>query len=79
MRLLGITIPENKRLEIGLTAVYGIGRVRAHKILDETNINQEQLITLAMLVGTDFNNGGIKGIPDEFDRVFKFIRTIKST
>lgn len=33
MRILGITIPEEKRLEIGLTAVYGIGRPRAQKIL----------------------------------------------
>ena len=26
MRISGVTIPENKRLEIGLTAVYGVGR-----------------------------------------------------
>jgi len=26
MRIAGITIPDNKRLEIGLTAVYGVGR-----------------------------------------------------
>ena len=29
MRIAGITIPEEKRLEIGLTAVYGVGRPRA--------------------------------------------------
>lgn len=39
MRLLGITIPDNKRLEIGLTAIYGIGRKRARKILDEAKID----------------------------------------
>ena len=39
MRLLGITIPDEKRLEIGLTAIYGIGRTRAKKILDEVNID----------------------------------------
>jgi small subunit ribosomal protein S13 len=38
MRLLGITIPENKRLEIGLTAIYGIGRPRAHQILKEARV-----------------------------------------
>lgn len=38
MRILGITIPSEKRLEIGLTAVYGIGRSRAKKILDEVKI-----------------------------------------
>jgi len=38
MRLLGITIPEEKRLEIGLTVIYGIGRERAHDILEETKV-----------------------------------------
>ena len=39
MRIAGITIPENKRLEIGLTAVYGVGRSRARKILLATKID----------------------------------------
>jgi len=38
MRILGITIPDNKRLEIGLTALFGIGRPRAHKILDDAKV-----------------------------------------
>jgi|SRR3989344_3224939 len=38
MRIAGITIPEGKRIEIGLTAVYGIGRSLAHTILDEAKI-----------------------------------------
>lgn len=38
MRLAGITIPEEKRLEVGLTAVYGIGRPLAKKILDRAGI-----------------------------------------
>jgi len=38
MRILGITIPDNKRLEIALTALYGVGRPRAHKILDQAGI-----------------------------------------
>lgn len=39
MRISGITIPDNKRLEIGLTALYGIGRSKALKILDEAKID----------------------------------------
>lgn len=31
-------MPEKKRLEIGLTAVYGIGRPMAHDILDQANV-----------------------------------------
>ena len=38
MRILGITIPEEKRLEISLTALYGIGRSLAHTILDQAKI-----------------------------------------
>lgn len=38
MRILGITIPEEKRIEIGLTVLYGIGRPRAHMILDTAKV-----------------------------------------
>ncbi len=40
MRILGITLPEEKRIEIGLTAVYGIGRPRAIQILAEAGVPQ---------------------------------------
>lgn len=39
MRILGITIPDDKRLEIGLTSLYGIGRPRALSILGEAKID----------------------------------------
>ena len=39
MRVSGITIPDNKRLEIGLTVIYGIGRERAHVILDQAKVD----------------------------------------
>ncbi len=39
MRILGITIPENKRLEMALTALFGIGRSRAHSILTEAGVD----------------------------------------
>lgn len=38
MRIVGITLPNNKRLEIALTAVYGVGRPLAQKILTENKI-----------------------------------------
>ncbi len=38
MRILGITLPEEKRIEIGLTVLYGIGRSRAHTILDTAKV-----------------------------------------
>ncbi|MDZ7726341.1 MAG: 30S ribosomal protein S13 [Candidatus Campbellbacteria bacterium] len=39
MRIFGITIPDEKRLEIGLTELYGVGRNRAHEILDEAGVD----------------------------------------
>jgi small subunit ribosomal protein S13 len=39
MRISGITIPDNKRLEISLTAVYGVGRPRAKEILQKLSID----------------------------------------
>ncbi|MDP3958032.1 MAG: 30S ribosomal protein S13 [bacterium] len=39
MRILGITVPEQKRLEIGLTVFYGIGRPKALRILTEANVD----------------------------------------
>ena len=38
MRLAGINIPDNKKIEIALTYVYGIGRPLAFKILEATQI-----------------------------------------
>ena len=40
MRISGITIPDNKRIEYGLTAVYGIGISSARVLLDGAKINR---------------------------------------
>ena len=39
MRILGITLPEEKRVEIGLTVLFGVGRSRAHTILDKAKVS----------------------------------------
>lgn len=38
-RIAGIDLPDNKRAEVGLTYIYGIGRARSNKILEEANVN----------------------------------------
>jgi small subunit ribosomal protein S13 len=43
-RIAGVTLPANKRIEIGLTGVYGIGRTTAKKILTETGISADVLV-----------------------------------
>ncbi len=40
-RIAGVDLPRDKRIEIGLTYVYGIGRVSATRILAEANINPD--------------------------------------
>ncbi len=39
MRILGITIPDNKRLEIALTTLYGVGRSRSNFILHKAKVD----------------------------------------
>lgn len=43
-RIEGVDLPRNKRVEIGLTYIYGIGRTRAKEILVATNVNPDQRI-----------------------------------
>jgi small subunit ribosomal protein S13 len=43
MRILGITIPDDKRLEIALTMLFGVGRSRARYILDEAKVDYSAL------------------------------------
>jgi small subunit ribosomal protein S13 len=38
MRILGITIPDTKRLDIALTSLYGVGRKRASYILNKAKV-----------------------------------------
>jgi small subunit ribosomal protein S13 len=38
-RIAGINIPLNKRIEIGLTSVYGVGRSMSNKVLQKTGID----------------------------------------
>lgn len=40
-RIAGVDLPRDKRVEIGLTYIYGIGRTTAKKILEKTDINPD--------------------------------------
>lgn len=40
-RISGVDLPRDKRIEIGLTYIYGIGRVSAEKILKEAKVNPD--------------------------------------
>jgi small subunit ribosomal protein S13 len=58
-RIAGIDLPKNKRGEIGLTYIYGIGRTTARKILAQANVdvavkvnewNDEQLTAIRSII-----------------------------
>ena len=38
-RIAGVNLPSDKRIEVALTYIFGIGRVRSRKILNESKIN----------------------------------------
>ncbi|MBR4556777.1 MAG: 30S ribosomal protein S13 [Clostridiales bacterium] len=40
-RIAGVDLPRDKRVEIGLTYIYGIGRVSATKILKDAGVNPD--------------------------------------
>jgi small subunit ribosomal protein S13 len=43
-RIAGVDLPREKKLEIGLTYIFGIGRATAQKILQETGVNADQRV-----------------------------------
>ena len=43
-RIAGVDLPANKRAEIGLTYIFGIGRARANKILEQAGISIDRRI-----------------------------------
>ena len=54
-RILGVTLPSNKRMEIALTYIYGIGKHKSIFILKETGLNKNELeISLGELIENKF-------------------------
>ncbi len=43
-RISGVDLPKNKRGEIGLTYIYGIGKSTAQKILDKANVDKDKKV-----------------------------------
>lgn len=66
-RIAGVDIPRNKRVEVSLTYIHGIGRQSARKILSELSINQntrafelndEQINAIRKLIDTNYTVEG---------------------
>ena len=66
-RIAGVDLPKQKRAEIGLTYIYGIGRTTAQKILDKAGIergkkigdlNDDEVAKIRSVITTDFKTEG---------------------
>jgi small subunit ribosomal protein S13 len=43
-RIIGVDLPRNKRGEVGLTYIYGVGRSTAQKVLDEAGVDRDSKV-----------------------------------
>ena len=66
-RIAGVDLPRDKRVEIGLTYIYGIGRTSSNKILAAANVNpdtrvrdltDEEVKRIAEIIGNDYDVEG---------------------
>ena len=59
-RIAGVDLPREKRIEIGLTYVYGIGRVSSNKILAQAGVNPDVRVR-------DLSDDDVKKIQEVID------------
>lgn len=62
-RIAGVDLPRDKRVEIGLTYIYGIGRTTSNKILAKANVNPDTRVRDL----TDEEVEGIRSAMDALD------------
>lgn len=63
-RIAGIDLPKDKRVEVGLTYIYGIGISRSRKILDVTGVNPETRVK-------DLTEEEVNTIRDHISKTFE--------
>lgn len=63
-RIAGVDLPREKRVEIGLTYIFGIGRTTSNKILKETGINPDTRVR-------DLTEDEVIRLRDYIDKSFK--------
>lgn len=84
-RLMGVILPDNKRIDYALTLIYGVGWTRSKDILKKTKVNpdkrvkditEEELKSLTQLIETAFKTEG--DLRSEISQNIKKLREIKS-
>jgi small subunit ribosomal protein S13 len=63
-RIAGVDIPKDKRIEVALTYLYGIGPVLSKKILEQTNVNPDTRVR-------DLTDDEINRIREVIDKGYK--------
>ena len=63
-RISGVDLPRDKKVEIGLTYIYGIGRVLARRILANTGVNPEQRIR-------DLSDADVNKLRQEIEKQYR--------
>nr|YP_010196004.1 ribosomal protein S13 [Gracilaria bursa-pastoris]UAD83401.1 ribosomal protein S13 [Gracilaria bursa-pastoris] len=67
VRIVGVDLPKNKRIEISLTYIYGIGKSKAIEILEQLNINHniktnelndEQIVLIRQILSNNYQVEG---------------------
>lgn len=71
-RIVGVDLPKNKRGEVALTYVYGIGRSSARKILDKAGVSYDTKVS----EWTDDNINAIRSILNEGFKVEGELRSM---
>jgi len=63
-RISGVDLPRDKKVEIGLTYIYGIGRVLSRRILAATGVNAEQRIR-------DLTDADVNKLRQEIEKMYR--------
>jgi small subunit ribosomal protein S13 len=63
-RIAGVDLPRDKKVEIGLTYIFGIGRTTAQKILSATGVRSEQRVR-------DLSDADVARLRAEIERTYK--------
>jgi small subunit ribosomal protein S13 len=70
-RIAGVDLPRNKRIEIGLTYIYGIGKTSSRQILDKLNIDPD-------LKTDQLSDEEVSNIRKEIDSEYKVEGVLRS-
>ncbi len=63
-RIAGIDLPRDKKVEIGLTYIYGIGRETARRIVETTGVNADLRVR-------DLSEGDVNKLRQEIERTYR--------